>query len=195
MRYRSRSAAAFAATLALLAAACTQRAPLLADPAALAQAQRALATRPEFAGHAPLVHAAALFHDDDIEVAMVDPADAGRLHVYRYAQGQWRREDSMSHSCAAMARLPGGRSDDLPLDRLAFATAARVRASWYERARALPGGLADPDDGGLKSVWFRTGGDRGPGRWTAAPIAGKDGAHYRIEFAADGSARRVERLR
>lgn len=197
----------FAATaLAVVAAACSRPPPLMADPAALAQAQRALSALPEFAGRAPQVHSAALFHDDDIEIALVDPADAAALHVYRYRQGRWRREDTMQHGCEAWRRSPGHKSDDLPLARVDFAAVAKVRANWYERARTVPGALADPEFDRLAGVWFYTRdyresrerggarGDAGRGQWSTGPITGQDGAGYRIEFDIDGSVSRFERL-
>ncbi|UZW61099.1 hypothetical protein [Lysobacter enzymogenes] len=147
---------AVAAALALVAIGCSRPPPLLADAAALTQAQRALAALPEFAGRAPQVHAAALFHDDDIEIAIVDPGDARTLHTYRYRQGRWRREDAMGHSCAQWRDALGENNDDLALQRIDFATAARVRANWYERARGVPGALADPDYDRLSGVWFYT---------------------------------------
>ncbi len=214
-----------ALALALAAAACSRPPPLMADAAALAEAQRALAALPEFARRPPQVHAAALFHDDDIEIALVDPADEAKLHTYRYLHGRWQREGSMEHTCALLQRLPQQQSDDLPLARIDFATVARVRANWYERARSVPGALADPEHDRLPAVWFythdysaheggagersaqdgsagedaaRSGGERdgaSRGQWSTGPISGEGGAGYRIGFAIDGSVRRFERLR
>lgn len=208
------------AALALAAIGCSQPTPLMADAAALAQARRALAALPEFAGRAPHVHAVALFHDDDIEIAIVDPGDAQTLHTYRYLRGRWQREGAMGHNCAQMRGALGANNDDMALERIDFATAARVRANWYAKARSVPGALADPDYDRLSGVWFYTrdhrrlaergnGGpdsDRGApgpdadgdddrGEWSTGPISGQDGIGYRIEFAIDGSVRRFERLR
>lgn len=193
---------AIAAALALVAAACSRPTPLMADPAALAQAQRALAALPEFAGRTLQVHAAALFHDDDIEIAIVDPAHADTLHTYLYHQGRWQRGNTMAHICVRWQRSTGLKSDDLALDRIDFATAARVRANWYERARGVPGALADPEHDRLSGVWFYTrdsgerGDDaRGRGMWATGPISGEGEVAYRIDFAIDGSVRRFEQLR
>jgi len=213
-----------AAALALAAIACSRTPPLMADAAALTRAQSALAALPEFAGRAPQVHSAALFHDDDIEIAVVDPGDDALLHLYRYQQRRWQREESMQHTCVTLRRSPQQRSDDLALDRIDFATAARVRANWYQRARGVPGALADPEYDRLSGVWFYTrdhsrivergrGGPKGGrpgaaaqspaerddaddrGEWSTGPISGQDGIGYEIKFAADGSVRRFERLR
>jgi len=205
------------AALALAAAACSRPPPpLMADAAALTRAQRALEALPQFAGRAPQVHAAALFHDDDIEIAIVDPDRADTLHTYRYQDGRWQRGDAMGHTCALWTDALGKKTDDLALDRIDFATAARVRANWYERARGVPGALADPDYDRLSGVWFYTrdysriaergvassGDAPGPGQrdagdrgeWSTGPIAGENGIGYRIKFAIDGSVRRFERL-
>lgn len=212
-----------AAALALAAIACSRAPPLMADAAALTQAQQALAALPEFAGRAPQVHSAALFHDDDVEIAVVDPGDDALLHLYRYQQRRWQREESMQHTCVTLRRSPQQRSDDLALDRIDFATAARVRANWYQRASGVPGALADPEYDRLSGVWFYTRdhsriverGRDGPkggkpdgaapspdehdaedrGEWATGPISGQDGIGYEIKFAADGSVRRFERLR
>lgn len=196
----------------------------MADAAALTQAQRALAALPEFAGRAPQVHAAALFHDDDIEIEIVDPRHAETLHTYHYRQERWQRGDAMAHSCVQWPSPVGDKLDDLALDRIDFATAARVRANWYQRARGVPGALADPGYDRLSGVWFYTrdhsrlaergrdepkGGKPGGaapspadrddaddrGEWATGPISGQDGIGYEIKFAADGSVRRFERLR
>lgn len=214
---------AAAVIVGLAATACSRPPPLMADAAALVQAQRDLAALPQFAGRAPQVHSAALFHDDDIEIAIVDPGDDAVLHLYRYQQRRWQREESMPHTCVTLRRSPQQRSDDLALDRIDFATASRVRANWYERASGVPGALADPEYDRLSGVWFYTRdhsriverGHDGPddgkadavasaagrsdgaedrGEWSTGPISGRDGVGYEIKFALDGSVRRFERL-
>lgn len=215
---------AVAVVVGFVATACSRPTPLMADAAALAQARRELAALPQFAGRAPQVHSAALFHDDDIEIAVVDPGNDAVIHLYRYRQRRWQREESMPHTCATLRRLPQRQGDDLALDRVDFATAARVRANWYQRASGVPGALADPRYDRLSGVWFytrdhsriaergRDGPDGGKadgvasaagrgdgaddrGEWSTGPISGRDGIGYEIKFALDGSVRRFERLR
>ncbi|MGO1072409.1 hypothetical protein [Lysobacter sp. CA199] len=187
-----------AATMALAAAGCSREQPLMADASALARAQRSLAALPEFGGRTPQVHAAMLFHDDDIEIALVDPARAGEMHTYRYREGQWRHDGAKPHDCALG---PAPRADpprDMPLDRVAFATAAVVRGNWYARAGGVPGARKDSRSGQLSGVWYFTPGggyNDGLGGWSTSPIQGEGETAYEISFADDGSVRRFERLR
>lgn len=186
------------AWLAVCASACQREPQLMQDGPALAEAQRALNALPEFAGRAPQIHGAALFHDRDIEVALVDPTQPKAMYIYRYEQGRWQRGERMDHLCPDL-KARGLSASDLPLAQLRFETAAVVHANWYQSARGVPGALPNPERDRLVGIWFHTGrpGARNPWppSWSTMPVPGKDDASYEIEFKLDGSVSRFERLR
>ncbi|NUO74813.1 MAG: hypothetical protein HOQ32_02245 [Lysobacter sp.] len=185
------------AVAALWALAACQRAPdLLQDAAALNEAQRQLAALPEWQARAPLLHSAALFHKDQIELVLVDPAQPQRMRIYNYRDGRWQHGEATEHLCPRLAAT-GLAGSDLPVAQLRFATVATISRHWYERARGVPGALDDPDYDRLTGVWFYTdhaepGTPRAPG-WATMPISGRDGATYDIEFGLDGSVRKFAR--
>lgn len=199
MRTGARTAGvALAVLLMAFVPACQREPRLMQDPAALAAAQRALAALPEFAGHAPQIHDVALFHDRDIELALVDPTRPKAMYIYKYEQGRWQRGERMDHICPEM-KARGMPASDLPLAQLRFETAAVVHANWYRSARGVPGALPNPEHDRLVGIWFHTGrpGARNPWppSWSTMPVPGKDGVSYEIEFKLDGSVERFERLR
>jgi len=146
----------------------------------LLKAEKALRNLPQYAGKEIFIYSSLHFYDDgSIRTMLQHPENPEYIDNYVYQNGVWSAP--MPEQVSIKARIA---SRLVSLDKIHFATAAKVAATYNEKAAEIEG--AKPLTSVYISIWDNR------LRWYPGTINGSR-EKWSIEFDADGGLKRFDR--